>query len=1158
MQKGRSFVEQGQLQEAVRVCRLGLLANPGEIEGRLVLGSALMALARYDEVLAEMQSALAMERMNPSALALKGEALLRKGEAVQALAVLEQASQVALGDPYVEALQAEAAAAALSAPAPYETVDIDPELEGVEIHEERTEFAPPLGQLALAPALDPALNPSLNPAANLGPGASSIARPNTPISGSELLDSDLLDEATPTPVPDNLDDDMMTTEAPRGLVERLDSIERLDSVDLEEVEQPFEDQWGQQSTELPTKAEKAHQEPARRQMGIPGRPETVGTLFPEDESGVSGLELVASPHAAYEAPPIEVSDGSGIPRAMTADMDLIRGGFEHEQGRPAPMPRAMAPRAVSIANEAPLEPRRDPGLVPPKRRRRVPAAVWGVLLVGAVGGGFVGGLEIRKQRLAGQVMQAQADAKSYAAGDSYLGYKQARDLYGRVDKLEHNDASKSALARAEAALAAEFGHSPEQGAKLLAQVGNKSELDALIAAGYLAIAKGDHVDAMEKAALITGLSADEAVGHYLMGRAKILSERPKEALLSIDKALKLDPGPLAYVAQARAEAQQGHYAAALEAVARANEGDAENAAALIWQARILLRAGELPRNPSDPDDKLRELIELSRSRTLNSNSLSPAQGAWAGLVLADIKLHRGDSAQADVALAEAKVNRPTDWLFAETLADILVRLGKYKEAKEEATRASQLWPNRAKPRIVLALVALLDGNPDSAIDILDEVDGVDSLVDALVVRGRANLKLGLLDKAVADLDKALAERSRNTDAIIARAKVDILRGDAKSAISRLEPMYDRTASPDLAIAYATALRVRGKSAQARSVLEPQAGEDGTTAALIELAALERSEGHYKEARAAFQRAISLDAKSQEARLGAALLDIEDGRIDEGRRGLDALVSEGTENGQILVEAARAQTWTGGAESSAILLERAAKSSSWLNWKVARETGRIHLRKQDVNNALVDLLRAQSLRPSDPDTRLLIMETHLVARNKKGSSSTLEEITKSFRSSPIRPLAAGMHALLLDKAPEAQAAFTQARSVLVDAKASRLELARVEFWLGRSYELAGNLKESENWLKHAIELNGSHAAAYFWLGQVQVREGKVKQMAANYQKAMAIDPTYNAMAWYFLGSYYAENGNKELAAKSLESFLEFYHEDSGDLVIEAKALLEQVR
>ncbi len=1165
VQRGRSFVEQGQLQEAVRVCRLGLLANPGEIEGRLVLGSALMALARYDEVLAEMQNALAMESMNPSALALKGEALLRKGEAVQAQSVLEQASQVALGDPYVEALQAEAAAAAISAPAPYETVDIDPELEGVEIHdEEAPALALPVHEDASShqgqsphPGLNPNLNPALNPGANPAFDPRAISE-----SGIELLDNDLLDEATPTPMPvtDNLDDDALTMEAPKGLVDRLDSIERLESFerlesqDIEEVEQPFEDHWDKPmgkslvDSDIPTGIAR----------GVIGRPETVGTLFPEDESGVSGLELVASPHAPYEAAPIDMdSPPGGVGRAMTADMDLIRGGFD--PGQPVGSPRRTGPRAVSIASQAPLEPRREDRVEPrPKGRRQIPTAVWLLLFLASVGGGLFGGLKLREQRILAQVDQVKSDAKELAASDTYLGYKQARDLYGRIDKFRGDDPSQSALARSEAALAAEFGHSPAAGAALLAKIGDKSRLDALVAGAYIAIAKGNHSDAAEKATQITASYAGDPIGHYLLGRAKILAEDPEAALLSIDKALELGASPLVYVAQARAEALQGRYNEALAAVAKAIEGNEANPAGVIWQARILLQSGELPKNPSDPDDLLKELIARSRSQKLSANSLSSAQGAWAGLVLAEIKLHRGDNAGADQVLAEAKVNRPSDWLFSEMLSDILIRLGKFKEAGIEATKASKTWPGLAKPRITLGLVALLDGDPEGAIEILEEIDDVESLAEALVVRGRANLTLGLLDKAVTDLDNALSMRSRDSDAVIARAKVDILRGDPKSAISRLEPMYDRTAGPNLAIAYATALRTTGKTTQARSVLAPLVGDDGSVKAFIELAALEQHEGNFEKARAAFQRAIAVDSSSQYARLGAALLDLEDGKIDAGRVALDALVAEGTENGQILVEAARARTWTGDAESAKILLERTSKSSSWLNWKVARESGRINLRRKKLNDAIDDLLRAQSLRPTDTDTRLLLMEAYLEARDKKGATRALQDVTKSFADSPVRSMAAGMHALLNENPTDAESSFIQARSLLIDLNASDLEQARVAYWLGRTLEVTGDLGGATDWFDKAIDFNESHAAAYFWLGQVQIRDNKTKKMVASYKKAMEIDPTFNSVAWYFLGYQYEAEGKKDLAAKALNSFLEHYHEDSGDLVIDAKSLLARVR
>ena len=89
--RGQTLIGAGQFQEAVKVCRLGLLGRPTAVDGRVVLGQALLALKRYDEVLAEMRVALELDPDAPAALAIKGEALLRKGDgpgAVEALGAL--------------------------------------------------------------------------------------------------------------------------------------------------------------------------------------------------------------------------------------------------------------------------------------------------------------------------------------------------------------------------------------------------------------------------------------------------------------------------------------------------------------------------------------------------------------------------------------------------------------------------------------------------------------------------------------------------------------------------------------------------------------------------------------------------------------------------------------------------------------------------------------------------------------------------------------------------------------------------------------------------------------------------------------------------------------------------------------------------------------
>ena len=94
VQRGKVLIVRREFQEAVKICRLGLLSHPTYVEGRLVLAMALMALGRHDEVLAEMRVAMELEPDHPMAHVLKGEALFHQREMVKASEVLERAQEL--------------------------------------------------------------------------------------------------------------------------------------------------------------------------------------------------------------------------------------------------------------------------------------------------------------------------------------------------------------------------------------------------------------------------------------------------------------------------------------------------------------------------------------------------------------------------------------------------------------------------------------------------------------------------------------------------------------------------------------------------------------------------------------------------------------------------------------------------------------------------------------------------------------------------------------------------------------------------------------------------------------------------------------------------------------------------------------------------------
>lgn len=89
--RAKQLIAERKYQDAVRACRRVLLSRPDEVEVRLLLAQALLALGRHDEVRIEM---LALSRKAPEIGAihrLLGEAYIRGGQPESAAAALREA-----------------------------------------------------------------------------------------------------------------------------------------------------------------------------------------------------------------------------------------------------------------------------------------------------------------------------------------------------------------------------------------------------------------------------------------------------------------------------------------------------------------------------------------------------------------------------------------------------------------------------------------------------------------------------------------------------------------------------------------------------------------------------------------------------------------------------------------------------------------------------------------------------------------------------------------------------------------------------------------------------------------------------------------------------------------------------------------------------------
>lgn len=1236
VQRGQALVAKGQYQEAVKVCRLGLLAHPTAIDGRLVLGSALMALRRYDEVLAEMRVALELDASSSEALALKGEALLRKGDSYQAADVLSHARTIDPTSGRVRALSEEA--------------DMSVAASGGQSHDTGGGYG------EIGDSMTKHYPAHLGAAMQSSTGSANVTRPTAAL--RNRADERFPKRTTPSPhelavgdksgtieidpdvegveMIDELDDPPIDPPLPSGDsdVIELDAADLLEDSGVQDmphedigVSRPVPDTFEEPTahyrpgqpmarprgkpadynagTGVGTVPESPRARP-RRPSGAPSDPvlertaAKIDELFPDDESGVSSLEVLRE----GDLPQPSILSGAMDPdlagrRSPSEDMRTIRAGLgldsRGDRGRRAvgkPRSRADDPTANVIApakrgrvherdvstgvavipdddvktkRKHKQQPKKKKKKVSPTKRggqRKQSRAIFYVLLALAlpvIGGGVYLGFKIRELRLDRRIAAVERDAAALEKKDTYGVYLRARDEYQRIVDARSSSETRSALARMQAAIAAEFGEELEEADEAVEALGDADNVDAAVARAYLAIARADSDAADKEVAHIEKVYPDEPFAGYLRGRVTMLSGDARAAAAQFRTALgPTQQRPVVYIRLGEAEVAAKELNEAKFRFAHVMEVVPGHPAAIIARARLMSK-GELPAE-GDPENALEGLIAEGR-KALSEQELgvAPRQIAWANLALAEVKLAREKLEDAKAALSSAQEARPrNDLEFSESLIEILLRVGQMKAAEDEARHAVSKWPERIGPRVVLAQVALERDRPQEVIEALKDVEDLSEYPQALAVRGRAHLALGDLKAAKADLDAALTVRPDHPDALLARAEVDLREGQTAAVVKRLKDMYNDSADPALGIIYAAALRREGERGKARGILQMLITLPDSGKAHLELARLERDEGNYKAARAAYSEAIKKLPGGVDARLEAAILALDTGDVSGAKETMVKLVDDFGDSGRVLVEAARIYAMTGALDDANKLLDKAQDISSAPRWRIARERGRVHLRRREANAAVTELSRAVSLKSDDGETRLLLIDAHLASENSGAARSTKDDVLnrrESFEGLWVSQMAVGRWNLYNDLLDEALKAFSEAKKILDKNQASPRLMADAHYWIGRVHYYDDKLAASQKQLEKAVQLNPAHFDAHLFLGLVHYDAKRWRTAAKSFQASVDIQPESNPATFFYMGECWYNAKNWRASKNAFKQYVKL--DPKGDLVREAKVYIRKM-
>ncbi|MEO8842541.1 MAG: tetratricopeptide repeat protein [Kofleriaceae bacterium] len=908
---------------------------------------------------------------------------------------------------------------------------------------------------------------------------------------------------------------------------------------------------------------------------------TVAAMHPPQAPQVSGL----APHAAFAQTVVPPSLGGHLPSLDPAHRQTMIASAQppypqqvaqqHHQmpahifpppQPPGPQPNwgapAPDPRSLAAANEPTAQPM-DPGLqamlagmpvehassqsmdpgsmisgVNPKSgirkaRSKLQIALWIFVGIVVIGGGVFAGFQIRAMRLKKQVTAARANAMELTKNDTYANWTSARDELSRIVHASGTSENQAALARARALIAFEFDVGLDDATVTVNALTDKSSVDANLAAAYLALAQSDLKAARAAADAALSEVPNDPAANYVASQVALLADDLPEAIKRGKAAVDKDARALYSVGLARSYAAATLWSEANATLSRAFAVMADQPSAVIERAIVLADSGQALSDPKVTGDVRAQLTKLLGDP--KTSGVSTAQLAFGNLALAKLDFARNDPNGARAAVAAAGKLELVDQRFDEEGLETLFETDQLSAAREFSKTAIQAYPKSARLQVVVARLALAQGNGSAALTALKSFADVDKYPAALAVRGEAKLATGDIEGARADFEKAQKMAPKLEAALVGRAWVELAANDPDSAKKQLGDLAsDRTtgSAPVVTVNAAILRRDPATRDKAKAMLESVvngAGGPDVARAQLELARVYRDIGDFTAAGKAYAAAIT--SGNYDARLESGLLSIENRDPNGGRETLDALLEEAGDHAsaQLVLETARARMLAGDHTGAADLLAKAENLPNVQKWQLQRERGRLHLRRNDTKAALTELGSALEGCGSDAETFLLAADA-ATSEEKSGLADKIKTLLPvRLKGVAEAQIVNGKLLLASGKIPEAEAAYKAARDQLKSEKAAPRRIAQTNYGLGViAYQKE---KDAEALEDFGLVLTDDPSIYDGYLFKADIVKDKTQAFEAA-KTAVKYNADY-PRAWHVLGKAAAKNNDKATLATAIE-------------------------
>ncbi|MDP2272722.1 MAG: tetratricopeptide repeat protein [Archangium sp.] len=1110
----RAYLDRGDNDRAITTCQQGVTHHPNSVVGRVLWGKALINTGKAADAMKQFDLAVNIDRENPHAYNLIGEALLRKGLYRSALPILRRAATLQPNDGRIAQWLDQTKQALAGGPAPvlYDSTSVDQQALAAAAAAAAAPPPPAPEEPDVFASFTPAKHdPDAQPTVLMNaytPVAPNRSAPPVPTGELPVITGSLEEEPRSTQeLPAQLEPpDPFAAMSPqtdeqdtfRGLTSTFDALSSNASTEV-----PASAPRGSNPNTEPSVVVNPGLSPPVVAPGIP-------VLQPAPPAGPAGMldDVVSAqselPTSEFQMPGMNQQPRMAAPAVKPRSSGGLLDEIPDDSLEPPSAPNVpnvqfntQATEAIAKEYErelrAKLEVTKQKKTFMQSHGLKLAAAAAALVILGGLGGSFVW-TRVKNQ---GETLDTSI-AKGLSAVNA-----DTREQYGAaVRALEHalkmdegNPEALSLFGFAKALLYAEHGGVPaDRDAAVLAfsnPAARNSRPDLALVVDFLTADEAGKAAARQQ---LLGSDLDKATVKSQAGRLLLADKKYDEALAQLKKATELDPrNTRALVALGDYYLAFEDWDTALEMLSRAESLSKYHPARVIGHAEARLELGrELP-------EALADLEGLPK----NAEVPTALKGRYA-LMLGRALSANGKHDEALKTLAEGQPLYTQYALeFAMALGHAQRTAGLMAQAQKSFEDALKLAPKSETAKEGLGRVLLARSREKELIDRLKPEKDARKVA---LLRGIAFFRMGEAKKARAELTSTQVNGKYPAEAAVYLALADASEeGQSEKATETLEKFAAtlRRNKATVQVALARVYMQKGALDKARTQLEEAAKDPQDYEGNALLGELLLKAGVPPEvAMEPLTRAVERNGSHGPSRhlLTRTLLAL--GKVPEAVKQIEAWTQDNPALEQAWRDAALVYLQAGRLKEAEAASAKVSQNAEEL--EVWRTKALILFARGDGKNAMSALEKANKLNPKDAETFCEIGNAFV----RQGNNDTaVKAFEAALREDPksVCGLAGPLHAKPVAKGkPSPRDLLGQ----LITRSTNAWEKGFLQATLARVHLAGNDVQGARSAVDEAMVNAPFHSAVWFAAAEVSKREKDEAKAVEQYGKAAELDGSWS--------------------------------------------------